>query len=47
MQKIHDDGESKVQILQTIDMSVHNLEDELEHLDSKPWTSIVINDRVL
>ena len=45
--KIHDDGEGKGVIIASIDMTHHDLEEELDELEKCPWTSITICDRML
>ena len=45
MIKICDDGEGKAHIVSQVDMSGHDLEDELELLARHHWTSLVICDR--
>ena len=45
--KIKDDGEGKAHIVNMIDLSHHDLEDELAMFDARPWTSFTICDRML
>ena len=45
--KILDNGEGKGVVMATIDISHHELEDEIEVLLQNPWTSIMICDRMI
>ena len=45
--KISVDVEGKAHIVNTIDISYHGLDDELEIFEQRPWTSLVISDRMI
>lgn len=45
--KIEDPGNGKANTIFSFDMSVHELEDEVELIEKMPWCSVVVSDRVL
>jgi len=45
--KLEDSGNGKANVLYSVDMTENELEDEIEVIKKLPWTSIVMNDRVL
>lgn len=40
-------SEGKAVIVSTIDMSEHTLEEEIQNLEQRSWTSVIITDRIL
>ena len=47
LHKIQDIGDGKALQIYTKDLSHHDLEDKIAIVDSKPWTSIAVCDRVI
>ena len=45
--KIKDDGQGKGEILRSTVIAFHDLDDELEVIDQRPWTSVPICDRMI
>ena len=45
--KILDNGEGKAVIVGSVDMTNHDLEEEIVNIENRPWTSITICDRMV
>ena len=45
--KILDKGEGKAAIVNIVDMTHHDLRDEIDGLKQRPWSSITISDRMI